>query len=284
MKPNCNKISLTGDLGSGKSAVSKILSEKLEYRIVSTGGIQREIAAKHGLTTLELNEYTKSHPEIDDEIDGKVTELSITKEPIIFDSRLAWHFAPDSFKVYLIVDPYIAAERIFHDQRTSETYNDIEEARLKIMARRKSELERFKTYYNINYSDLRNYNLIVDTSQATPEEVAACVISGFNAWSHEKEFDAFYLSPRSLYPTRMICCDIDKDTGKVTVLQYEHFFLILNGHSMVSKAIAENCRILAVEVKNEEYTELLHKLKKTWLKQWENMNFVRFREYPDIYK
>jgi len=178
------KISLTGDLGSGKSHVSRLLSEKLGFRIVSTGFIQREIAEKYKMTTLELNEYTKTHPEIDDEIDGTISKLQETDESLIFDSRLAWHFAPKSFKVYLTVNMDEAARRIFYDKRTSENYQNIEEAKNKIRARRKSELERFKDYYNIDYSDLKNYDLIVDTTEITPEEVCSKIIEMFSKWKN----------------------------------------------------------------------------------------------------
>ena len=39
------KISLAGDLGSGKSTVGKILSRKLGAEVYSTGTIQRQIRA-----------------------------------------------------------------------------------------------------------------------------------------------------------------------------------------------------------------------------------------------
>ena len=176
------KISLTGDLGSGKSHVSMLLSEKLGVKIISTGSIQREIAVKYGMTTLELNEYTISHPEIDDEIDARVSELQQAKESLIFDSRLAWHFAPKSFKVYLTVDVEEAARRIFNDKRTGEKYKSFGEAKKQIKARRKSEVERFKNYYHIDYSDLSNYDLIIDTTDTTPGQVCEKIVSGFSAW------------------------------------------------------------------------------------------------------
>lgn len=279
-----NKISLTGDLGSGKSAVSRLLEESLGYRIVSTGGIQREIAAKYGMSTLELNEYTDTHPEIDDEIDGKVTELSEQAEPLIFDSRLAWHFAPSSFKIYLLVDSYVAAERIFNDKRTSEKYTDIEEARQKILARRQSELERFKSYYNIDYSNLHNFDLVIETTHASPVEIAECIMGNYIKWQKDLKYSAMNLSPKSLFPTRMVCCSLDKDIADVRVLKMESYFLILEGHQQVAKAIAENNKLIAVECVFEGYDELISSLKSSYLKQWEDMNFTRFREYPQIYK
>lgn len=179
------KISLTGDLGSGKSHLSRLLSERLGYKIISTGLIQREIAAKHGMTTLQLNEYTVAHPEIDDEIDGRVAELENSPEPLIFDSRLAWHFAPRSFKVYLTVDADVAAGRIFNDQRASEKYASIEEAKQQIMARRQSELQRFKEYYHIDYADLHNYDMVVDTSHHSPAEICDMIVRRFEKWKNE---------------------------------------------------------------------------------------------------
>ena len=184
------KISLTGDLGSGKSHLSRLLAETLGFRIVSTGFIQREIATKYGMSTLELNEYTQTHPEIDEEIDQRVTELQDAKESLIFDSRLAWHFAPKSFKVYLTVDVEEAARRIFFDQRTSENYHDITEARNQITARRKSEVERFKRFYDVDYSDFSNYNVVVDTTRAKPEDVCDKILAAFKAWVKQQRKEA----------------------------------------------------------------------------------------------
>lgn len=64
------KISLAGDLGSGKSTVGRIIGEKCGLEFYSTGTIQRKIALERGMTTYELNRYMEDHPEIDDEIDN----------------------------------------------------------------------------------------------------------------------------------------------------------------------------------------------------------------------
>jgi cytidylate kinase len=277
------KISLTGDLGSGKSAVSKLLSERLQMRIVSTGFIQREIAAKYGMSTLELNEYTKTHPEIDDEIDGKVTEMAALEESLIFDSRLAWHFAPQTFKVYLLVDARVAAERIFNDNRTSEKYTDINEALEKILARRTSEIERFRDYYGINYGDLNNYDLVLETTHATPEQVTAAIADAFVKRNAGREHPRFLLSPRGLLPTRMVCCSLDKDQHKVEVLEHERNFLIIKGHGVVCNAIAANEPFIAVALREMDFGAISEGLRSSFLKQWEDLNFVRFRDYPSYY-
>ena len=50
-------ITLTGNLGSGKTSVCKEL-EKMGYNIVSTGTIFREIAAEKGITSEEVAKQT----------------------------------------------------------------------------------------------------------------------------------------------------------------------------------------------------------------------------------
>ncbi|MFN4256381.1 MAG: cytidylate kinase family protein, partial [Saprospiraceae bacterium] len=64
------KITITGDLGSGKSAVSKILCQKTGFPYVSTGQIQRQLAADMGMDTLEMNRRADWDPTIDERIDG----------------------------------------------------------------------------------------------------------------------------------------------------------------------------------------------------------------------
>ena len=57
------KISLAGDLGSGKSTVSDILISRLGAEYYSTGAIVRAIAEGRGMTVTELNKYMETHPD-----------------------------------------------------------------------------------------------------------------------------------------------------------------------------------------------------------------------------
>ena len=49
------RISLAGDLGSGKSTVGAILKERFYADIISVGKIQREMAEKLGMNTTQYN-------------------------------------------------------------------------------------------------------------------------------------------------------------------------------------------------------------------------------------
>ena len=63
-------ITISGVIGSGKSTVAKMLSQKLGWQYYSTGMAQRKIAEEMGLTTIELNALSLKDPSIDERVDG----------------------------------------------------------------------------------------------------------------------------------------------------------------------------------------------------------------------
>ena len=195
------KISLAGDLGSGKSTVADILVERLGAEYYSTGAIVRSIAAKHGMSVVELNVYMETHPEIDNEIDNGLVELGKLDKAMIIDSRMAWHFTPGTFKVYLSTDVETSALRIMGANRAGEHSATLEATIADTKARRESEKKRYRTQYGVDIKDLMNYALIVDTTYATPTEIADCITSALDEWCKDKDFKRLYISPERLnYP------------------------------------------------------------------------------------
>ncbi len=196
-----DKISLAGDLGSGKGTVSEIIVPRLGAEYYSTGAIVRSIAEKHAMTVKELNIYMETHPEIDNEIDNGLIALSDVDKMLVIDSRMAWHFTKGTFKVYLSTDIETSALRIMNANRKGEHAATLEETVAETRARRESEKKRYLSCYNVDIKDLGNYDLIIDTTVATPDEVADCLISGYEAWCADKNYKAVFVSPERLnYP------------------------------------------------------------------------------------
>ena len=174
-----DKISLAGDLGSGKSTVAKILIERLGAEYYSTGAIVRAIAAERGISVTELNKYMETDPEIDRQIDKGIADLSEVDKLMIIDSRMAWHFTKGTFKVYLSCDVETSSLRILQAKRLGECSSCLEEQIKCTKERRASEKKRYSEQYGVDITDLKNYDLIVDTTAATPEQIAECIIRAF---------------------------------------------------------------------------------------------------------
>ena len=179
-------ISITGRLGSGKSTVCNIMKERYGFEIYSTGTINREFARRLGISTLELNKRLNEDPSLDHEIDGTVTRLSEERkdDKLIFDSRMAWHFAKDTFKIFLTIEPMEAARRVMKDQRgAEERYTDVNDACDKLVERSRVERDRFVDIYGVDYYDYNNFNIVVDTTSRTPEEVVAIIMENYEKYS-----------------------------------------------------------------------------------------------------
>ena len=54
------RISLTGDLGSGKSTIAEVLSKEFNAEIISGGHVQRVLASQMGLTIEQFNIFMET--------------------------------------------------------------------------------------------------------------------------------------------------------------------------------------------------------------------------------
>ncbi len=229
------QIAFSGKLGSGKSTVCAILKEKYGYEIYSTGTIQRKIAEEMGITTLELNKRMSENPELDHIIDDAVVELSRRRagDDLIYDSRMAWHFAENTFKVYMYVDPTVAAKRVMlADRGNVEKYASVEEAKEMLIARSLEENKRFKEIYGVDNFDYNNYDLIIDSTTATPEQIADVIV--VNAEEYEKEpfkQTKVMLSPYVLFPTKPFGTD---DGEEIEIALKDGLHFVVSGHSALS--------------------------------------------------
>lgn len=181
-------ISLAGDLASGKGETSKILTKKLGYGIYRNGQYFRELAKKMNMSVTEFNMYVEKHPEIDRQIENSAAEYAKTHDNFIIDARLGWYAVPESFKVYLKVDIDVAAKRAFYDKdrKDTESFESIEEQKQDMIKRYNLENERYYNLYHVRKEDLSNYDLVVDTTNISPTEVAEKIIEEYNKWLNEK--------------------------------------------------------------------------------------------------
>ncbi len=135
----------------------------------------RDIAKNRGMTLIELNKLAEGDRRIDDELDDRQIRLR-NEDNFVLNSRLGFHFVPDSVKVYLDVDVEKAAQRILPLQREGESAKDLEEMKDEVEKRTKSETRRYKRYYDVDIHDKNHYDLVIDTTKISAEKVADKIV------------------------------------------------------------------------------------------------------------
>lgn len=174
-------ISITGNPGSGKSTVAKLLAEKLEVPWYSVGDLRGKMAQDRGMTIDELNTLGETEDFTDKEVDEYQTKLGETEKAFVIDGRISWHFIPQSFKIFLDVDPDVAAQRIIGSMKDGERsdeqeYQTIAQAKESAKKRVESDRKRFEKYYSVNILNMENYDLVLDTSNLSIQEMLKKVL------------------------------------------------------------------------------------------------------------
>jgi CMP/dCMP kinase len=171
-------ITISGMPGSGKSSVSKILAKKLRLNHYSMGDLQRKYAKEKRVTIEELGELESRDDKIDKEIDKYQKSLS-KEDNFIIDGRISFYFIPNSIKIFLDCSVDECARRIFNSKRDSSERktNSLEESKHILIKREKTNQKRFFDYYGIDFLDRKNYNLIIDTTNSSKEDVVDKILT-----------------------------------------------------------------------------------------------------------
>ncbi len=183
-------ITINGKNGSGKSSAGKRIAALLGYTHKSSGDFQRAGALRHNMGIAEYMVYAETHPEADRETDQMVRDCG-NEEKLVLDSRLGFFWIPDSFKVYLDLDPNIAVGRILesmkNDPLRSQSEDRIEtpqELKAKIISRLERDTQRYKNLYDVDMSDISQYDLVIDTglSENNLDTVVEKIITAYKEW------------------------------------------------------------------------------------------------------
>lgn len=242
-------ITITGNLGSGKSSIGKVLKEK-GYEIVSTGNIFRELAMEKGLSVEAFNKQVneaaaRGDRSVDKMIDDTTAKIGRERDHIMFDSRLAWNFVPDSFKVFVMTDIDEASRRVFHDsvRANSESYESQEACKKALVHRQEMESVRFREIYEIDYYDMSNYNLVIESTNAAPAEIAAEILDKLEIYQKGGFTRLMELNPSSVF----VGTDAEK-SGEIMVNELNGTWFLKSGADKLVQAIAEGRRFVPVIV------------------------------------
>ncbi len=191
---------------------------------------------------------------IDTDIKEKGKEINKEYRPNqiwIIDSRLAFSNIPNSFSVRLTSNSEVAAERLFNDKTRGiedSRYNTLLEAKVERERRLTGEVKRYKQRYGIDLENPDNYDLIIDTSYASIEDISDIIIKGLQYYRNNQFFAKTWTSPKTLLPLQAERETLARDTlnfdemvetlekngynpsSEIEVVEVEGYKYIIEGH------------------------------------------------------
>ncbi len=170
------KITLFWLAGSGTSTVGKLLAKKMQLNFMSSWNILRSWAKDEGYASIyEFEDKVAKHDTtFDIKLDNKVAEYGKNEDNFIFESRLAWHFIPESIKIYLDCEESERYRRIFQREGW-EKQNIIDQN-----TKRETELVH---RYNDVYPDIlfppqeEDFDIYIDGTDILPEQIVEQIMN-----------------------------------------------------------------------------------------------------------
>jgi cytidylate kinase len=271
-------IAISGDLGSGKTAIASRLAERMQLQMLNVGNLYRQMAQQRGMSALQLNIHAERDEAVDEEVDRRQGEIARSGEQMIIDSRLGWHFFRDAFKVHLVADSIVAGSRVMSRPASeAETYSSLEQAVKDLKRRNESERVRFLRKYGVDKARLRNYDLICDTTRATLDSTADYIASAFDG-SYCTEIlgklpPLLLLDPARIYPSENVKClrglwDGAADFAAsvqgaglsaiepISVGYTGDYFYVVDGHRRLSAALQADLKLISASLTAEGEEEV----------------------------
>ena len=161
-------ITISGEVGSGKTFIGKKLANQLNLHYICIGEKFKQIAKQKGMSVTEVLNYLEKNPNQERKIDKEQKNI----QEGILDSRLGFYFTKPNFNIYFKAPLEIRAKRIA--ERDNIT---LEKAKQKIIRREETETRRYKKIYGVDIRDLKNYDLVIDTEKFETNKIIKMILS-----------------------------------------------------------------------------------------------------------
>lgn len=169
-------VAISGLSGAGKTTTAQAVIRKFKrLRYVSAGEVFRQLAKERGMTLDEFSRYAENHPAIDRMIDRRTADAARLGR-VLIDARLAgWMAKKADLKVLLTAPFKVRVMRIA--RREGRGYRSVYEETLR---RERSEVKRFKKFYNIDVNDFSPFDIVINTDRLSCRETAKLIEFAIN--------------------------------------------------------------------------------------------------------
>lgn len=129
-----------------------------------------------GISMVELSSLAEKDVRYENMMDSEIRKIAETEKDFVIDGRLGFYFAPNTFKIFLTVEDEVAANRIFDAKRETENFKSFEETLGDVTGRFSSVKKRYMKHYGIDFTDEKWFDLVLDTTKVSEEEVVNMVL------------------------------------------------------------------------------------------------------------
>ncbi len=163
------KIAISGKSGCGNSTVSRIVAKRLGYKLVNY--TFHSTAQEIGVSFDEMCEMAEQDDKWDLYVDERQVEMAREGDTVL-GSRLAiWVLEDADFRVYLDARMEVRSTRI-----QKREGGELEQVSARTTRRDQRDHDRYLRLYGIDNNDFRFVDLVVDTEDMTPEEIADVIV------------------------------------------------------------------------------------------------------------
>lgn len=164
------RIAISGKSGCGNSTVSKLLSEKLNCKLVNY--TFHNIAEEQNMDFKEFCLMAEKDPKWDHYVDEKQVEMAMESSSILGSRLAVWMLKEADLKIFLTASPEVRASRI--QKREGGTIEDIME---ETEARDLRDTARYKKLYDIDNSKYNFCDLVINADNFDQYQIVDIILA-----------------------------------------------------------------------------------------------------------
>ncbi len=177
-------MTISGLPGSGTTTLCRELGARLQWDLMNTGDVFRQMAEQMGISLQELGRRAESNDEIDRELDKRMIDGARESNRVILEGRITG---------WMTLRHQLAAHRVWVDaprEVRARRVADREEKELdlairEMLAREQSEATRYASIYQIDLTDLSIYHQVIDSGRYSPAECADQIQADIASQGHD---------------------------------------------------------------------------------------------------
>ncbi len=164
------RVAISGKSGCGNTTVSTMVARQMGYPLINF--TFRNLAKERGVEFWDLCKLAEKDDSIDRELDARQVAMAMETTDCVLGSRLAiWVLKEADLKVYLTATTEERARRI--QKREGGTLSQrMDETR----RRDENDSARYKRIYGIDNTDPSVADMVIETGDLTPEQIASMII------------------------------------------------------------------------------------------------------------